>query len=683
MNKATIFLMVIILMGSANAVNTQISSLPAVISQSQHSAYTWDTLSFASSRLESQSGIGIKFGGDCHNWVVDLSGPDGIPGNIDDDSLIFGIDSTVDAARAIQMLSGSYDIKVRGGHILHYPKNVADLYWKNGVAYFDYNAPADPDSVVGGGDTLFVPTDEQDYFAQGIQATGDGLILDSIAEVRVIGVEGYAIVMRGRGNLIRGCVAKNHAYAFRSRESFESIVIMTRLQDSDSLSGSGYDYHLRVEDSYIESRSHTGILAHRDNSNTIKPVVQVENCYISIDMRNMKYTDAQGGVGKSTTSGYGILYKFVGPGSTIKNDSIIAGQTYGGGRGIGLYVIECTEEEPLIVTGNYCRCNEGRNNEYPTSYGGDVVKIRQESRGIYMHDNVFVMTLDECEDFTGAPLPYGCQGRVISYEQWILLEAATPPYYVTIENNICSLLTLTGDADNQGAAIRYDLCYAEDTSFHWRNNYVYSEGKYGYTFGTYDGGAAYINIIGDTVEMDSVPGNPSPATFNVGFWTGENIENVARDLTYLGRASDTSVIHIYGEYPPNYGTHEISMQKTLNIQCVGNDGAPMEYVNCTVTNNLGNVILSGSTNACGMLSSPVTYLYFSYESADTLNYNDFSVDVSYSGVNKSSDINVRWDNGYLEFEFESLEGNSSFDDCIDVTPPGRVTDLGMIFGIEE
>lgn len=612
-----------------------ISSLPYNVSQSSHSSDTWDTLVFAQSRLESQTD-GIIFGTSTHHWVVLLQ----------EDTLVFGIDSTYrpavyTGARGIGFNYYSSDIIVKGGYYLHSPSNIT------------------------GDETSFDIQDTLNSYNNCFSISGAHDIL--IDSVRYAIVKGYNSHVSDGGSYnvtISNSHFVNRCHVFDSRCLFRVACYKREF----SYTPTGDEYSVRLIGNNFESYSHTAVYIYGKNG--ALPRAEIEACTLKIDMRNYVYDDYDGTC-HSTTNGYCVQFSMAGPGSYVKDCYMYAGDEFGGGRGIFLNYVQGSAAEPIEISGNYMRMHEGYNVEFsPTIYAPCGIKIRQESEHVWVHDNVLVQISDLG---WGLGEAYHYNGEPIVYQIWD--ENPTGPYNITIENNVCSSLVVTpnnGD-DYMVSGAKFDFITVEDTSFHWRNNYVYSEGNHGYDYGQYDGPSSYIKIYDDVVDMNNSKVSEQH-TFNVGDYRG-CYENEAIDVTYLNNASPYSVSHMFQGGPTGGSAdQEITIKRTVDIRVTDTTGYNIENAVIRLINGYGQTVLQDTTTKAGKISGEVTYYYAARVAADSVNFNNFTIIIEKGSDSYTKDIEI---NDTTLIPTCTLYNTSG---VFDNTPPDPVLDLGAIGG---
>jgi hypothetical protein len=350
----------------SSAATQYITSLP--FTPTIHSGDATDTIKLhagTNHRVSSDSMGIILDGTDNDNWVVDLSGADGIPGNEDDDTLAFGMDNSYYYNQHGIGVAGIYtgyyntaeNFKVRGGYILHMPSDISDstLYADSGKTAIN---------AVG----IFA------YYRQ------ENLVLDSIAKIYITGYGesgfngssgSYGVYVRGDNILIRDCVIKTRHYGFESRMAFLSSAINYTSNGVAHTLAAEQDYHIRVENCLVDIVGHCGVNlygTYGDHPNDSLCVAQIEGNIFIQDNHNDDPTTGY-------TNGWAIHYRGIGSGngktSYIRNNVFLAGKTWAGGRGIELREGNCR--------GNWVFCNETNDTACNCPTGKAVISSAQST----------------------------------------------------------------------------------------------------------------------------------------------------------------------------------------------------------------------------------------------------------------------------------------------------------------
>lgn len=697
---ARCLILAILLLTAAIIPTTDLSAATVIIDTvpfyaPNHSGDEWDTLVIhpdSNGVLHSQN-HGVVMGSSQNDkWVFNLSGDDGLAGTADDDTIIFGIDTTfiVNAyvASCGVVLSRIYDgtgadsVKFFGGFYLHRPTGVDtstvhsenfDLRGRNvGImAWYGYSA-------------------NQDIHLDGVTIEILGYHPSTVGWSSCITMRG------GRGWLIENCRFYNYVFGWETRTYFTSSAMhfsdpsFPTLDDDD-------DYHVKIVDSYIYSRGHCGIVAwaHGGDANT-NPYIrfQMEGCSLIVDQHNTTTV-----TGHCYVNGYGIMARGLGPGSYIKDNVFLSGDQYNGGRGIEFR--ECNNvpytstywpsyTDTIEVYKNYFDMHQGRDEEFNTNIWSSMcVKIRRGNHYLWLHDNTFVQTLDT---HTTVSQGYSPMGMAVSLQ--VEMDAGDTdrsPYHITFENNLCSLKVVTANETYRGEAVNLQsniMLSERDTTIKWRNNYYYSEGGGAVIFApNWDATGKEFTLVGDTLDVSDTKG-VHYGTINLGAYRG-SADHIIRDGVYLNKANPTSVYH-RGALGVTYNNYDrywtLWNQRTLRLFARGNNDLPVINAACSVWNNYDQLVLTGTSNGGGEVKGPVSYYYYDRNNSDSAYYQDFTIKmVSGSDVAINNSFTVDWipAGGTDTLDLANTIGTGEWGVdtggvVIDTIPPGPVIDFGTL-----
>lgn len=696
-----IFMITICLAAPAAAGKYIISSIPDTIFQGEHSADVWDTIYIVdnnpatSHKLTASDQTAIVFGRDTRNWVMQLYS----------DTVIFGTDSSAfpyiypfpdgssvyQRRRPMGIQFGEryngycHDIIVRGGYFLNRPGGVENDNLKD----FEYTLGYDG-------------TNRYTYcFYQ--PRTYNITFKNVYAEI--MGFQGYVLFSGFKNIWVDSCHFVDNTHAFTRRDWFQSAVIMLGYGNENDLGPD--DYHQRVTNSIIEANCHTGIYASGDDPDSYTDNVfvgQIENCSLIIDTRNYLYPlSTPPTLFHSTTNGYAINWRSAGGNSYIRDNVIVSGENYNGGR--GMFFQHCVGDSAngkyVDISGNYLNIHEGSVIEYPIVYYPCGVKFRRRNMWVNFHDNAVTYRADVRDT---ALQGYWDKGSCITFQfEMDVGDPVVPPYNIKFENNLCSALVVTPNHQHYdvfaASVAGCDMFTEVDTSFHWQNNYLYSQGRFIFNFGSYDARANYVIIANDTMELDDIKNPGDQWVWNAGSWGGH--EGIAgRDVTYLGGARDTLVTHQYpsGSHGYFYPTSPMTgrdclfnLQRTLDVYIKGNNGLPVVNAACSVWNSYGNLVMTGKTSNGGRASGVVNYGFYAVRVADTLpaQFNNFTVKAGYGGdIAQNTNFTVSWipSGGTDTLQLPNTIGTGEWGDPgdppaeEDTIPPAQIIDLGAVPG---
>jgi hypothetical protein len=611
----------------------------------------WDTVTIAGTKLRADSSA-ITFSG-CSNWVLDL----------DQDTIVFGTDSTVDISSYWVYVNGvhisnCHDMIIQGGYILHEPANATsdEPVFRSSHLANDQN--------------------------RGIQIGGPSqdILIQDVREIRVRGhanlkgTHGIWISNEAHNIHIQRCRVFNDVFAYENRGYFSATCIRFEGMAMSNLVNPG-DYHVWVEDCYLENNAHTAIFG--------EGVAWLDRDTIQIDVRNLRYLTSDGHAEHGTANGYCVQWNGDCTGARINNCVMTTGDRYKGGRGIQLERANGSYDDPIVICSTFVESHEAACVAFTGSYGyyPCAIKIRNSTRNVQVFDNQFIYIGDGSVPigWAGYGNPYYLYGHAVIYSQITFDAVATPPYNITFENNL--IRTVNRSSGGLMEAVAFDKCLSYDESFIWRNNRVESD-EVGYRFGGYDGNGDYIHIVGDTLRLVDTSETDHLA-WQVGFLSNRRGRGiVARDMafenTYGDPADyDTSIAFSSGQ------DDNICLRQTLKVYVRGNNGLPVSGASVSVTNNYGQTVLTGSTTSGGLVQGEVTRWYESRMYSDSTDFNDFTINVSKSGDNAQDVHTVDWRNGRDTLDLPNTVGDGEWVDDppagdTDTTPPAPIIDLGAI-----
>ena len=616
----------LILSSAALARTHTITSLPYEFTPDDMTIGQTDTLILQGTRLTSTtSGIRISSSSatDVRDVVI----------NLGNDTLVFG--TSGGNGNAGISISGPIshrpnNIKVVGGHILHQPSGTT----ASGNRCI---------SIAGRGVTI-----------ENVNATirGDNGMVVSGGSNNVYGIK----IIGGRfTSLVMG---------FDSRCNYDAPVVkLDRLYNLPNVSAlPGDTLHALIDGLTIDDGPHIGIaIMGYDWSDGNLGYAEIRNCSIKTDGRNDFYP-SNSGLCNSAANPYALVLKNVGPGTSAHHNTITSGTSYAGCRGILIERGRGTASNAVKIYKNVVDIHEGPNVEYST---GPVhaLRIRFGPLDIDVDSNTFIATADN--DPSTTSMNDNINMIRISNEGNGIAQAD-----VRLRNNRIEARSL----DNSGvtiSAVNFDQIEVAASST-FENNYIASCGTI-YEIGGYNGEAPGNVILGDTVTFISPQLNPR--TWEIGYLSlnYDCSGNIARDVTYLGGTSDKDIRFA------NDGNCDISLQRTLNVQVVGNNGLTVSGAQVTVTNGYNQTVLSGLTSN-GVRSGPVTYWYESRAGADSTSFGTFRVKVK-----KGSDSTLvnHVVSATSTLPILTLQNTPGEGTQVDTIPPANINDLEASVGSQQ
>jgi hypothetical protein len=602
-----------------------VSSLPHSFTQGDHSGTGYDTVKLSGDLISTGNGITFT---DCHDWVVLFEG----------NTITFANDSTANTNYGIGFGSNddSYNIILRGNSLRD---TIYDtLIYQNDTivdTIHRYIGGQIKQAVVQTIDTnTYVANDTTNHHnvcvAMGYNTSN---ITIEYIYMEVNGYSCKGISLGGGGNfLIQHCNIRSNSPFFDTRSTYQGAAIIgLKTWDSSLILDNTYDYHARCYDVKVERSPYSGIVMaqasgwHR---------LEVEACTLNVDAWNIRYVGGEGDE-LGTANCYGVHTLRQGRGF-IKDCKITSGIRHKGGRGIMLERPKGVVDTLIEVSGNYCDNHEGVCVQFTAAYFPCNFKARSQPRGVWVHDNTFIFTADgsvptdSTEQNNNA---YYWSGESVTWEVNVFAAGWSPPYNVTVENNIFK----ARDRSNGGwlAAVIFGAWYdatSYDNTFIWRNNWVESD-SIGYEIAGYDGGTNYVRVMGDTLTL--VDTGSGHCAYFMGYGThspydGEN--TIFRDMVYRYDSGGTDTGHttLYDTNIvfPNSNTSDIMLEETIQFLVLDSSSNPVEDAIVKMINASSDSVMD-TTNASGEASVIVGYWY-EYRGGSGTNdstTNPYSVDV--------------------------------------------------------
>ena len=477
---------------------------------------------------------------------------------------------------------------------------------------------------------------------------------------------------------ISGGVFKSNSTKFSSRCTTSGSVISYMPQ---SYINAQDDYHIKIHDIQIIDGPHTGIsILH----SVMKAKVDIYNNFISTDAINELYPVSDGNTCHSSGNAYGISIYGLEAGSKIHSNTIRSGDQREGNQGILLQDCKGSADSPVEVYDNDILVSNGPDRSHPAGKVSALYwryvpgESNTWNRFNHIHDNIFRVLIDTDTNTT-------CIGR--------MAEAVSIFFQDSCDNNIfeknhVEVLTGTVTGFIEVAAIGFGI---EDTLIAgfegiknnvWRYNY-YKAPKNPVAFGNSRGHPGNnIILYKDTINCLHTGSDSTTVVFDqTGAYLNHSTGNRLRDCVFLNQANDEDIIFPFQAYSDADGLgHDVRYERTLNIYVKGNNNLPVTNAQVAVVDNYGKTVISGTTNNNGLISGIVTYKFRgndplpddSYVIQDSLNFNDFRIQVSKSTDNTSRYYTVTATNAQDTLTLSNTFGDGEWDngeigDC-DIPP---------------
>ncbi|MEK7775629.1 MAG: dockerin type I repeat-containing protein [Candidatus Zixiibacteriota bacterium] len=340
----------------------------------------------------------------------------------------------------------------------------------------------------------------------------------------------------------------------------------------------------------------------------------VQACTLSVDAYN-KYWDTvytwnQAPIGASWANPYCILARGIEAGSEISGNYMLSGSQRYGSRGVLFEISQGTTANPIRVFNNVIDVHEGPNKESGNAAGNcQGFRIRGvEDSNIFIYNNSITCTVDD----NATSKAYGKECRVFYHSM-----GGPATQNIIVQGNVIRAVSL-GGATNPYALI------AEGDNTGLNNQFIYnrieSSGEI-VKLGGLQGACRNVFLLSDTLGF-LANAVTDKATFSIGYYKDSSINNIARDCVYLNGARDTNIV-----WTNSSGDNELSLERTMTITALGNNGLPVPNATVTVRNAYGKTVLSGVTGSRGQVVGGIPYWYESEDKADSLVYNPVAIKI--------------------------------------------------------
>ncbi len=450
-------------------------------------------------------------------------------------------------------------------------------------------------------------------------------------------------------NKIVNCTLTNEVVGYYYRQYWVAAAVRMDKGYNDALiTDLEQDYHLWVCSTRVSKTPHSGFFFYGNEGGNSGAFWASDN-HITVDARND---------GPYTGYRYGEAYGIASRGSEhlrIWNNRIDYGTNYFGGMGIFL---ERTVPVDLggfsVIHNNTIISSIGPLDATGTGNAGHStgIRIRIWTANFKIYENDITVY----SDYNSSTL-YRCglaNGIFMGYDNGDI-----PTDSIYIYNN---RITTIG-ADGAGADCISVMSNKVGNPAEFSNNVLSSNGSM-YHFAT-DGGGAY-GVVSRADTMVKIDNLSSFSTFYLGVngvnWSSGN--NKICDGIYLSGSADTDI------RMSNSGNQDLTIQKTLDIEVMGNNSQVVTGASVSVVNGYGETVLSGLTNSSGRFSGAVSYWFTSRTAADSTNYNNFSLTVQKGSDTYVSDIVVDKDLVIPTVNLLNTAGE------VDSIAPDPIIDLG-------
>lgn len=351
----------------------------------------------------------------------------------------------------------------------------------------------------------------------------------------------------------------------------------------------------------------------------LSSVAWIHNCTITVDGTNTPPSS-------QNANTYAILCKGPGPGTLIENNLIISGTSRGGSRGL---LIEDADGDPdnWVI---------GRNNEFhvhrgPGAENPDGLMFAMRARSIDGHTCEYVKfyknTVYSYADTLSSTPHIGQQTIGLAMKEFNF-GSGSPAHHIQCDSNTVYAIALSpGTAATAAEVVAYGTVDTTGGSF--SHNKLYASNR-AFTLADAPNGIGCRdwvfknNTIGpiDATMTDSTFYNDFE-TWHVGVSNGDQdpdaTGNVGIDNLFAAGADPADV-----NFNAAPGPGDLRQMRTIELYVAGSQGdsLPLENAACSLWNSYGDLVLTGTSDANGLVTNLVSVL-FNEESGQDSTFNDF------------------------------------------------------------
>ena len=483
--------------------------------------------------------------------------------------------------------------------------------------------------------TPYEPVDTGETGVSGYQAgTGhfyfdaqDGATFTNINFI-LGGYGGYCIttINTSTNFVIDSCNFYNYIWGYYSRCSYSASSMVFDGSDP-GIDTSSYDYVVSNCTSFTAPHS-WGKFGGK---------LHIFNNYIVTDAHNWYYDNPGGNFCETSVDPFGIALRNAKPGTKVHDNVIRSGTDHEGGGGIFIERCHGTADEPIEIYDNNVDVWNGWN-DYEYNNGGWVFGTfsRSAPRYIWYHDNwvrVTIDTLGHAEHLKDSTRAIGRVGNAAKFE-FGSYESGGVTYSgdsCKIYNNTFIVRPLTGGT--VGYALEFQNSVGQHQEF-YNNNFHGSLGII--KGGTENGTGGGMRMWDCNLYWDTSTYSQKSYTYEINRSTRYNYDNIFKDNVY-----DTNVDYQDIElYCASGYRAELSVVSTYNVFVRGTNGLPVSNADVHIENGYGQT-WDGSTSSNGNFNQELTVWYESYLTADSTNFNDFTITVSKGEENPDTTEIVR------------------------------------------
>jgi len=463
----------------------------------------------------------------------------------------------------------------------------------------------------------------------------------------------------GHDYRITGGTSKSLVSKFRYRCSHDGTVYVLEAGD-DSVHTDEGEFFAKFQNVNVTTCPHVAIAIEGYRT----PKVEITNCSLTVDSRNLLYTYVPNpSMCYTNGDAFALDLGGLGAGSVIDSNVIRSGDTYTGGQGMLIQCAKGTSTDSVEIAYNDIDVHQGANSAHAMGFGAGVYwrfvpgDVNTGSEYVAFRDNKIVYSYD-VDTLTTAV------GRSCEAVTLILSGGENQPAdsfkYIDITRNSVEVKCLgTDTGGTEVVALGWGMNDSASTgtggvAFNVRN--VLLSGNHWKSTKTPVSLANRrglpgnnLLMIGDTIEATASA--DSTIWFSqYGAWLYHSTNNRFRDCVFAGLASDSVRYSYYTGSNDSLGL-SAKFERTLDVHVQDvTTHLPVLGALVRVVDSYGHTQDSGLTDVLGNRSSVVVYKFKGkdlklgdlYAFGDSVGYNPFSIVASYAGSADTASMSISW-----------------------------------------
>ena len=488
-----------------------------------------------------------------------------------------------------------------------------------------------------------------------IHIFGDDSVLVENVNMVARGVAGNCIdatIDGGNGisNLwVKDCRCSNKSHSFSNRDGDPAAAFRVC---ADGKTHSAEEYTGKFENVVVTETPHSAIYT---TGGIKRPKLIVNACSLTVDARNEMYDTTNATIFHCAGNAFAISTYKLGAGSEISYNYITSGTSYEGGHGIMIQGAWGTETEPIEVHHNTLELHHGPNT-FERRYGGDgkveglymrwpAGNTQMSNQYVKFHNNTIKAYADAHSDLTSGTLHTGSSVQALRihcdsgfhhnefYNNRVFALRADSLVDTGQVSMVCAMIgRMADDRPN-----KYSLgVLVEDVHSNvFKNNYYYSNGGTPLWLGSvsnHELGGGGLTLVGDTLyRADNADDSTTVVFPHVGSYRYSSTGSRLVDCVFMGYSSDDDVVFNTITEDDDCRGKDLRFQRIVSVRVRDESAQAVNGAQVWITNNYGQTVGNGYTNASGWFEDTVTYKALHYNSPnpcyweDSLNYNNFTI----------------------------------------------------------